>query len=282
MHGKTSTASQASAGRDTRHAGPLRRAGHPARLLPPADAQGNAFGDRWPLHSFLELGALPGAVPCARLHAQQMLWEWQLTALSDTTGLLISELVTNAVSVSRADVRTTPVRVWVLSDGICVLIVVWDASPLSPVRVNSGDEDEGGRGLLLVETLSTRWNWYFPPQPEGGKAVWALIKELPPANAVFRSFRRRRDAHLAGQEKACASGANPGMPPSFLEAPAQLALPRCGCADLMAGVPRLAPARHPRSSSLRANWHGKRWQASQDAGADQAEVGESFGLAQAV
>jgi hypothetical protein len=187
MHGKTSTASQASAGRDTRHAGPVRRAGHPVGPLPPADAQGNTFGDRWPLHSFLELGALPGAVPCARLHAQQMLWEWHLTALSDTTGLLISELVTNAVSISRADARATPVRVWVLSDGICVLIVVWDASLLSPVRVNSGDEDESGRGLLLVETLSTRWNWYFPPQPEGGKAVWALIKELPSANAVFRS-----------------------------------------------------------------------------------------------
>jgi hypothetical protein len=30
----------------------------------------------WPLRSYLELAALPGAVPCARLHARQVLWEW--------------------------------------------------------------------------------------------------------------------------------------------------------------------------------------------------------------
>jgi hypothetical protein len=34
--------------------------------------------DPWPLQSHLELGALPTAVPCARLHARQMLWEWGL------------------------------------------------------------------------------------------------------------------------------------------------------------------------------------------------------------
>ena|ERR1035438_767306 len=34
------------------------------------------FAARWPCQSFLELGALPGAAPCARLHARQVLWEW--------------------------------------------------------------------------------------------------------------------------------------------------------------------------------------------------------------
>jgi hypothetical protein len=29
-----------------------------------------------PLRSYLELGALPTAVPCARLHARHVLWEW--------------------------------------------------------------------------------------------------------------------------------------------------------------------------------------------------------------
>jgi hypothetical protein len=29
-----------------------------------------------PLRSYLELGALPTAVPCARLHARHLLWEW--------------------------------------------------------------------------------------------------------------------------------------------------------------------------------------------------------------
>jgi hypothetical protein len=52
---------------------------------------------RWPLESFLELGAFPGAVPCARLHTRQVLWEWGLAALGETSELLVSELVTNAV-----------------------------------------------------------------------------------------------------------------------------------------------------------------------------------------
>jgi hypothetical protein len=37
--------------------------------------------DQWPLQSFLELGALPGAVPCARLHTRHLLWEWGWPAL---------------------------------------------------------------------------------------------------------------------------------------------------------------------------------------------------------
>ena len=35
-----------------------------------------------PLRSYLELGALPTAVPCARLHARQLLWEWGMNELA--------------------------------------------------------------------------------------------------------------------------------------------------------------------------------------------------------
>ena len=35
-----------------------------------------------PLRSYLELGALPTAVPCARLHARHVLWEWGLNGLA--------------------------------------------------------------------------------------------------------------------------------------------------------------------------------------------------------
>jgi hypothetical protein len=35
---------------------------------------------------------------------------------------------------------------------------------------------EGGRGLMLVEALSTRLDWYAAPLDSiEGKAVWALI-----------------------------------------------------------------------------------------------------------
>ena len=50
-----------------------------------------------PLRSYLELGALPTAVPCARLHARHVLREWRLNGPAQDSELLVSELVTNAV-----------------------------------------------------------------------------------------------------------------------------------------------------------------------------------------
>ena len=67
-----------------------------------------------------------------------MLWEWRLTGLSDIAELLISELVTNAVQISRADGQTTPVRLWMLADRTRVLILVWDSSPLPPNTIELG------------------------------------------------------------------------------------------------------------------------------------------------
>jgi anti-sigma regulatory factor (Ser/Thr protein kinase) len=131
---------------------------------------------QWPLQDFLEFGALPGAVPCARLHARQLIWEWGLTALTDSVEILVSELVTNAVHAARSLELPSPVRLWLLSDKAQVLILVWDASPQSPARVDADDEAESGRGLLLVETISDQWG-SFPARETGGKAVWAVVTQ---------------------------------------------------------------------------------------------------------
>lgn len=139
----------------------------------------------WPFQSHLELGALPSAVPCARLHARQLVWEWGLAALTETIELMVSELVTNAVQASEGLVgyrqggRWTPgvppVRLWLSSDGKRVLVQVWDANDRMPVRQEIEDvEAEGGRGLLLVETLSTEWGAYVP-EDLGGKVVWGVV-----------------------------------------------------------------------------------------------------------
>jgi len=55
----------------------------------------------WPLQSYLELGALPGAVPSARLHARLVLNEWGIQESGETVELIVSELITNAVQVSQ-------------------------------------------------------------------------------------------------------------------------------------------------------------------------------------
>ena len=137
--------------------------------------------DPWPLHSHLELGALPTAVPCARLHAREMAWEWGLNGLAETAELLTSELVTNAVQAMAGTDRLLPIRLHLCSDKERLLIEVWDANPRPPVPTRLGQDgipaltDEGGRGLFLVATLSQRWNWYAS-RKWGGKVTWCQIQ----------------------------------------------------------------------------------------------------------
>jgi hypothetical protein len=51
--------------------------------VPPGQDRGTDMAGHWPVRDYLELGALPGAVPCARLHARSILWEWELTPLAE-------------------------------------------------------------------------------------------------------------------------------------------------------------------------------------------------------
>lgn len=183
MCGTIRTARQASEGGQARHTATAGRAtatgsdlppGHTVQVPPLADPQGNDVTGCWPLRSFLELGALPSAVPCARLHTRQLLWEWGLAAaLGDDAELLVSEIVTNAIQIARADARNAPVRLWLLADRTRLLMLIWDASPLPPVRMNTSDDAENGRGLQLVDTLSTRWDFFT--HQHGGKVVWASL-----------------------------------------------------------------------------------------------------------
>jgi len=145
----------------------------PAPASPPHYQAEDLAGD-WPLRDFIELGALAGAVPCARYHTRHILREWELTRLGDDAELLVAELVTNAVSASRSLDWPAPVRLWLLADTASVLILVWDASPRPPVLIDPTGDTETGRGLLLVEAISTRWDWY-PLPGTGGKVAWALL-----------------------------------------------------------------------------------------------------------
>src|SRR5258708_8953133 len=72
-----------------------RRAAHrmgmpPQQASPPGDAS------QWPYHSFLPLAALPGAIPCARLHTTAVLWEWGMDALAQAAELAVSALATTS------------------------------------------------------------------------------------------------------------------------------------------------------------------------------------------
>lgn len=144
---------------------------------------GTASPEHWPLRSYLELAALPTAVPCARLHAKNILHEWRVAHLTDTVELLVSEIVTNAVRASAEHARrrqdagqgigVPTVRLWLSSNGHRVLTQVWDADDRVPAPETAGLAGESGRGLLLVETLSSQWGC-FAPGDQDGKIVWAL------------------------------------------------------------------------------------------------------------
>ncbi|MGH3157093.1 MAG: ATP-binding protein, partial [Streptosporangiaceae bacterium] len=109
------------------------------------------------------------------LHARQMAWEWGLAGLEHDLELLVCELLTNAVAAARATQPILPVRLWLFSDTTQVAVLVWDASPHPPLRTSADGDAESGRGLLLVEAISHRWDWY-PAQDTTGKVVWALLR----------------------------------------------------------------------------------------------------------
>jgi hypothetical protein len=149
---------------------------------------------QWPFQSRLELGALPGAVPCARLHARLVLTEWGQAGLGDSAELIVSELMTNALRASTdpvagrpgydADGRQRSMGLRLASDRRQVLVEVWDGATAPPVPGQVSQDGETGRGLLMVEAVSSRWGYYYPSsQPRGtapderaAKVVWALIQ----------------------------------------------------------------------------------------------------------
>lgn len=141
-----------------------------------------ALGDAMYRRTYLELGALPTAPACARLHTKQLLWEWGLVRLADTTEAVVSELVTNAYETTVRHRLDAALALRLSSNGHQVLIEVWDADP-TPPRPPVLDADnlplaEGGRGLFLVAALSERWSCYTVSS-SGGKVVWAEVSSLP-------------------------------------------------------------------------------------------------------
>jgi anti-sigma regulatory factor (Ser/Thr protein kinase) len=121
----------------------------------------------------LDLGAVPTAPSCARAWTRQILWEWRLAGLSDTTEVIVSELTTNAVLASRREDRPCIRLVLTLDEGE-LAILVRDYCSGSPQPRGAGTADEDGRGLLLVQAMSSRTGWYPVGDGTPGKVVWAV------------------------------------------------------------------------------------------------------------
>ncbi|WP_328535487.1 SpoIIE family protein phosphatase [Streptomyces sp. NBC_00344] len=110
-----------------------------------------------------ELPAEPLSVGRARDLANEQLHTWNMDEMSFTTELVVSELVTNAVT--HAD---GPLSLRLIRDRT-LLCEVADAGHTSPHLRHSAEDDEGGRGLFIVAQLVQRWGTRYTPS---GKTIW--------------------------------------------------------------------------------------------------------------
>ncbi|MEU1298316.1 SpoIIE family protein phosphatase [Streptomyces shenzhenensis] len=128
----------------------------------------------------------PRSVGRAREYARGQLLGWDLEPLVDTTELLVSELVTNALRYGEGEIR---LRLLLDRTLVCE---VWDSGLVQPRRRRARDTDEGGRGLQLVGLLSAAWGsrrtprgktvWFELPLPDGENAL------ADPAEALLSLF----------------------------------------------------------------------------------------------
>ncbi len=93
---------------------------------------------------------------------------WPDCEATEAVVLVLSELLGNAVKATTGStvalrLSWTPRRVRVEVD---------DDSPLPAVARHADVQEEGGRGLWLVEVVAVRWGWQVR---ERGKCVWAEI-----------------------------------------------------------------------------------------------------------
>ncbi len=117
----------------------------------------------------------PRSVGRAREYARAQLLAWDMEPLVDTTELLVSELVTNALRYGEGEIR---LRLLLDRTLVCE---VWDSGLVQPRRRRARDTDEGGRGLQLVGLLSAAWGSRRTPR---GKTVWFELP-LPGTDTVL-------------------------------------------------------------------------------------------------
>jgi anti-sigma regulatory factor (Ser/Thr protein kinase) len=135
----------------------------------------------------VRLAACLPAVAIARDEVAAAISAWCVHVDPDVAILLTSELVTNAVThAARNPNGRAPAR-GITGEAVLLMIAADDAGLRVDVHDGSADlpivsgyvaeaDEETGRGLLLVTSLSAEWGFY---RTAGGKAVYFTL-EVPP------------------------------------------------------------------------------------------------------
>ncbi|MEV5706544.1 ATP-binding protein [Actinoallomurus sp. NPDC052274] len=120
------------------------------------------------IFAFRQLPPGPTAPGEAREWSAKVLARWDLTGLADDLQTVVTELVTNALRAGAGAVHALIEWRWGTDT---VELQVWDDAPGRPQLRQPDFVAETGRGLFIVEALSTAWGHH--PGADGGKVVWA-------------------------------------------------------------------------------------------------------------
>ncbi|MFF4650900.1 ATP-binding protein [Streptomyces sp. NPDC001380] len=141
----------------------------------------------------MDFSFYPASVPLVRAQVRRTVADWGFAPeLVDDVELVATELAANAVLHGRVPGwELFTVRLVPGPHGLTV--EVSDGSPRMPVPVRGGEDDEGGRGLHLVEALSKRWG--VARRSGSGKCTWALLAVRLPAY-LYAAHRAARPAEV--------------------------------------------------------------------------------------
>ncbi|MES4908410.1 MULTISPECIES: ATP-binding protein [unclassified Streptomyces] len=117
----------------------------------------------------------PSSVPSARRLVLSQLAAWALTGSADDAELLVSEVVTNALRYTGGPVRLT---LCLCPADDALRCEVEDADPTLPQTRQAGEDDEGGRGLYMIDLLARCWGSH---RTGTGKTVWFELHVRPGA-----------------------------------------------------------------------------------------------------
>lgn len=133
------------------------------------DLVGDARSPALPRRYHRRLPSSPDAPRMAREFVAAVCQEWHLDHLSEDAGLVVTELVSNAVRHAGGDMRLS------VAIGVRFLHVAVRDGDRGVPRLAPPDPcaGTGGRGLVLVDAVSAGWG---STPTSDGKAVWATLR----------------------------------------------------------------------------------------------------------
>jgi anti-sigma regulatory factor (Ser/Thr protein kinase) len=127
-------------------------------------------------HASADLDPAPESAARARRLVRDTLTGWGLHALASDAETVAGELAANAIAAAIPPRGPRPAIIVTLHHQPPDLhITIWDNGPGHPQPATPDHDAETGRGLAIIDALTTRhWGWW--PTPEsGGKVTWATL-----------------------------------------------------------------------------------------------------------